>query len=139
MAEPITGVLEVYFIPRGKLADKLMSTLARKSKAKLRGKGDMLMVAVHKRGIGPDAKPLPAEQPQVQHASDPLPAPPGSGGRGTPPPSASAARDDRPGAGDIQDLLNQVNSQFGGSAPPAGIPPPLAPPPPIGGGLDVLS
>ena len=139
VAEPITGVLEVYFIPRGKLADKLMSTLARKSKAKLRGKGDMLMVAVHKRGIGPDAKPLPAEQPQVQHASDLLPAPPGSGGRGTPPPSASAARDDRPGAGDIQDLLNQVNSQFGGSAPPAGMPPPLAPPPPIGGGLDVLS
>ena len=80
VAEPITGVPEVYFIPRGKLADKLMSSLARKSKVKLRGKGDMLMVAVHKRGIGPDAKPLPAEQPQVPHASDPLPT--GAGGRG---------------------------------------------------------
>ena len=139
VAEPITGVLEVYFIPRGKLADKLMSSLARKSKVKLRGKGDMLMVAVHKRGIGPDAKPLPAEQPQVPHASDPLPT--GAGGRGTPPPNVSSGPrgDDRPGADDIQDLLNQVNSQFGGAHPPAGMPPPLAPPPPIGGGLNVMS
>ena len=139
VAEPITGVLEVYFIPRGKLADKLMTSLARKSKAKLRGKGDMLMVAVHKRGIGPDAKPLPAEQPRVPHAADPLPTVPG--GRGTPPPNVSSGprTDDRPGAEDIQDLLNQVNSQFGGAHPPAGMPPPLAPPPPIGGGLNVMS
>ena len=139
VAEPITGVLEVYFIPRGKLADKLMSSLARKSKAKLRGKGDMLMVAVHKRGIGPDAKPLPAEQPRVPHAADPLPTVPG--GRGTPPPNVSSGprTDDRPGAEDIQDLLNQVNSQFGGAHPPAGMPPPLAPPPPLGGGLNVMS
>ena len=138
VAEPIAGTLEVYFIPRGKLADKLMSSLARKSKPKLRGKGDMLMVAVHKRGIGPDVKPLPAEQPQVPHASDPLPNV--AGGRGTPPPNVSSApRDDRPGADDIQDLLNQVNSQFGAAHPPSGMPPPLAPPPPIGGGLNVTS